>query len=78
MQDSAQGRLLDRVRIWFAAPEQVQRYQHEVRSGPTEAEEWLLHLVPAGGRVLDTEPATLDHAQKRADDSLLSRWWHIT
>ena len=48
MQDSAQGRLLDRVRIWFAAPEQVQRYQHEVRSGPTEAEEWLLHLLRAG------------------------------
>jgi SAM-dependent methyltransferase len=53
MQDSERARLLDRVRIWFDAPEQVQHYQNEVRSGPTVAEEWLLRLLPASGRVLD-------------------------
>ena len=53
IQNGEQARLLDRVRAWFDAPEQVQHYQDEVRSGPTEAEEWLLHRLPAGGRVLD-------------------------
>lgn len=45
--------LIERVRAWFDAPEQVQHYHREASEGPAEAEAWLLQILPEQGRVLD-------------------------
>jgi hypothetical protein len=50
MQDGEQRRLLDRVRIWFDAPEQVQHYQNEAsrhvsRHHVAKAPNWSSYIL---------------------------------
>jgi len=46
-------RLLRSVRSMFDAQQQVRHYEHGATEGPTNAERWLLAMLPGRGRVLD-------------------------